>query len=95
MFLDAVYELYKGFQSHWKSEVDLTNVTGTSYHWCHLITDVSDAIMHQLPNESMKLLNILYHSYHMLNRKIETFWNSLYDDKSKDVGKFAGAINIK
>ena len=42
----------------WKSELNLSNVTGTSYHWCHLITDVNDAIMHQLPNEPTKLLNI-------------------------------------
>ena len=44
----------------WKSELDLTNVTGTSYHWCHLITDVNDEIMDQLSNESTKLLNILF-----------------------------------
>ena len=43
----------------WKSELDLTNVTGTSYH-CHLVTDVNDEIMHQLSNESTKLLNILF-----------------------------------
>ena len=51
----------------WKSELDLANVTGTSYYWCHLITDANDAIMHQLPNESTKLvcsttIEILRHS---------------------------------
>ena len=87
----------------WKSDHDLTNVTGTSYHWCYLITDVD-----QLPNESTKLLNILFKKlwiwYCMLNnsRKFETFWNSLFGDKSiwyrwiQDVKiKFASAINIK
>ena len=63
--------------------------------------------MHQLPNESTKLLNILFKNlcewYCMLNynRKIDTIWNSLFDDKSsylrciQDVViKFASAINI-
>ena len=81
-------------------------VTGTFYQWCH-ITDANDAIMHQLPNESTKLLNILFKNlcewYCMLNynRKIDTIWNSLFDDKSsylrciQDVViKFASAINI-
>ena len=27
-----------------------------SYHRCHLITDVNDTIMHQLPNESTELV---------------------------------------
>ena len=63
--------------------------------------------MYQLPNESTKLLNILFKNlcewYCMLNynRKIDTIWNSLFDDKSsylrciQDVViKFASAINI-
>ena len=44
----------------WKSELDLTNVIGTFYHWYHLITDANDAIMHQPLNESTKLLKILF-----------------------------------
>ena len=105
----AVYGLSKGFQNHWKSEIwAWSNVTGTSYHWCHLITDVSDAIMHQLPNESTKLLNILFKNLGMVShvqlysRNIDTFWNSLLNDKSiwyrciQDVNKkFASAINAK
>ena len=50
----------------WRSELDLTNVTGTSYHQLHLITNVIDAIMHQLPNESTKLLNILFKNLWMV-----------------------------
>ena len=43
----------------WKSELHLTNVTGTSYH-CHRTTDVNNAIIHQLSNELIKILNILF-----------------------------------
>ena len=49
-----------------KSELDMTAVTATSYHWCHLFTDVNDVIMYQLPNESTKLLNILFKNLWMV-----------------------------
>ena len=91
----------------WKSEFDLTNFTGTFYHWCHLIINVNDAIMQQLQNESTRLLNILLKNLWLVSmlkykRKIETFWNPLFDDKSawyrciqNVVIRFAGAINKK
>ena len=91
----------------WKSELDLTNVTGTSYHWCHLITDVNDTIMHQLSNEPTKLLKILFKNLWMvLHAQLQ--WKNwdilklLFDDKfiwyrcMQDVViKFSSAINIK
>ena len=33
----------------------------------HFITDVNDAIMHQLPNESTKFLNILFKNLWMVS----------------------------
>ena len=62
--------------------------------------------MHQLQNESLKLLNILFKNLWIVsmfnyNRKIETSGNSLFDDKSiwysciqNVVIKFLGAINM-
>ena len=46
-----------------KSELDLTNVTGKSYHWCHLLTDVNNAMMHQLSIDPTKLLKILFKKF--------------------------------
>ena len=51
----------------WKSELDLTNIAGTSYHWCFLIAGVNDAIIHQLPNESTELSNILFKNLRMVS----------------------------
>ena len=55
---NAVYILAFKTTENLKIELDLTIVTGTSHHWCYLITDVNDTIMPQLPNEFTKLLNI-------------------------------------
>ena len=55
-----------------KSEPDLINVTGTFYDWCHLITGFKDAVMHQLPNETTKLLSILFKNLGMvLNAQLQ------------------------
>ena len=73
----------------------------SSHYWCHWCKYAPT------PNESTKILNILFKNLWMVsllncNRKIETFWNSLFCDKSiwyrciqNVVTKFTGAINVK
>ena len=83
-----------------------TNVVGTSYHWCHPITDVNDTYTNSQMNPQNFKTSYWKTSgwYYMLNcsRKIETFWNSLFNVQSigcrciQDIEiKFASTIDIK